>query len=153
MTLSPRFDRPRVYADEDIDRPLIEALRARSFDVLTVQSTLAFGEDDPAQLERDAASGRVLLTFNRRHFRRHHATWLASGRAHPGIVTIPQGGTAERRALRAAMLLDWLGAARLASRFVAWIDLQTRLHADEHIEGYTDEDARTALGLDEARLP
>jgi len=29
--------------NEDIDRPLIEALRARGFDVLTVQITRAFG--------------------------------------------------------------------------------------------------------------
>ncbi len=153
MTPSPRSDRPRIYADEDIDRPLIEALRARGFDVLTVQITRSFGEDDAAQLERAAAAGRLLLTFNRRHFRRHHATWLEDGRAHPGIVTIPQGGTAERRALRVAMLLDWLGAARITSRFVTWSDLQARLHAGEHIEGYTDADARMALGLDEARLP
>ncbi len=147
MTPSPRSDRPRVYADEDIDRPLIEALRARGFDVLTVQITRSFGEDDPAQLERAAAEGRVLLTFNRRHFRGHHAAWLEAGRVHPGIVTIPQGGTAERRALRAALLLDWLGAARLSSQFVAWIDLQKRLHTGERIEGYTEEDARVALGL------
>jgi len=132
---------------------LIEALRAQGFDVLTVQITRSFGEDDPAQLERAAAAGRVLLTFNRRHFRRLHAAWLEAGRAHPGIVTLPQGGTAERRALRVAMLLDWLGAARLSSRFVAWIDLQRRLHAGERIEGYTEEDARLALGLDEPRLP
>jgi hypothetical protein len=153
MTPSPRPDRPRIYADEDVDRPLIEALRARGFDVLTVQTTRSFGEDDLAQFERAAAAGRVLLTFNRRHFRRHHATWLEDGRAHPGVVTIPQGGTVERRALRAAMLLDWLGTARLSSRFVTWIDLQTRLHVGEQIEGYTDADMRMALGLDEARLP
>jgi len=130
---------------------LIEALQSRGFDVLTVQITRSFGEDDSAQLERAAAAGRVLLTFNRRHFRRLHVSWLEGGRVHPGIVTIPQGGTAERRALRVAMLLDWLGAARLSS-FVTWIDLQTRLHAGEHVEGYTDADARIALGVDEARL-
>jgi Domain of unknown function (DUF5615) len=152
MTPSTRSDRPRIYADEDVDRPLIEALQARGFDVLTVQNTRSFGEDDLAQLERAAAAGRVLLTFNRRHFRRHHATWLEDGRAHPGIVTILQGGTAERRALRVAMLLDWLGPDRLPSRFVTWADLQTPLHAGEQIEGYTDADVRMALGLDEARL-
>jgi len=151
MTPSWRPDRPSIYADEDIDRPLIEALRAREFDVLTVQMTGSFGEDDPAQLERAAALGRVLLTFNRRHFRRHHAMWLEAGRVHSGIVTVPQGGTAERRAIRVAMLLDWLGAAGLTARFVAWIDLQKRLHAGERIEGYTEEEARQALGLDEPR--
>ena len=74
MTPSPRSDRPRIYADEDIDRPLIEALRARGFDVLTVQNTRSFGEDDPAQRLRVVTAGRVLLTFNRRHFRRLHAS-------------------------------------------------------------------------------
>ena len=57
MTPSPRSDRPRVYADEDIDRPLIEALQARGFDVLTVTVTRSFGEDDPAQLERTLTDG------------------------------------------------------------------------------------------------
>jgi hypothetical protein len=53
---------------------LIEALQARGFDVLIVQITRSFCEDDVAQLERTASAGRVLLTFNRRHFWRHHAT-------------------------------------------------------------------------------
>jgi hypothetical protein len=88
--------------------------------VLTVQATRSFGEDDPAQLERAATLGRVLLTFNRRHFRRHHAAWVAAGRAHAGIVTVPQGGTAERRAVRVALLLDWVGRTAFASRLVAW---------------------------------
>jgi Domain of unknown function (DUF5615) len=79
MMPPPRPDRPLVYADEDIDWPLIEALRARGFDVLTVQIMRSYGEDDPAQLERAAAIGRVLLTFNRRHFRRYHASWLEAG--------------------------------------------------------------------------
>jgi hypothetical protein len=74
MTPRPGSDRPRIYADEDIDRPLIEALQARGFDVLIVQITRSFCEDDVAQLERTASAGRVLLTFNRRHFWRHHAT-------------------------------------------------------------------------------
>src|SRR2546422_8277128 len=86
MTPSPRSDRPRIYADEDIDRPLIEALRMRGFDVLTVQIARSFGEDDLSQLERATALGRVLLTFNRRHFRRPHARWIEGGRAHPSIV-------------------------------------------------------------------
>ena len=72
MTPSPRSDRPRVYADEDVDRALIEALRARGFDVLTVQITRSFGEDDPAQLERAAALGRVLLV-QQRDFQRQNS--------------------------------------------------------------------------------
>jgi hypothetical protein len=47
------------------------------------------------------------------------------------------------------MLLDWLGAVAIATRFVAWIDLQKRLHTSERIEGYTEAEARQALGLDE----
>jgi Domain of unknown function (DUF5615) len=148
VATSRRPDRPRVYADEDIDRPLIEALRARGFDVLTVQATRSFGEDDATQLERAATLGRVLLTFNRRHFRRHHAAWMAAGRAHAGIVTVPQGGTAERRAVRVALLLDWVGRTAFASRFVAWSELQLRLHGGERVASYSDAEVQLALALD-----
>ena len=49
MTPSPRFERPRVYADEDIDRPLVEALRARALDVLPAQRTRPAGRAVRAQ--------------------------------------------------------------------------------------------------------
>lgn len=144
---TPRREAPGLYADEDIDRPLIEALRARGFDVLSVQATRAFGVGDPAHLERAAALGRVVLTYNRRHFRRHHRAWMEANRAHAGIVSIPQGGSFARRAVRVGMLLDWFGPAGLASNCVSWIDLQTRLHGGERVPGYTDQEVRLALGL------
>ena len=146
----PRAERPRIYADEDFDHASIEALRQRGFDIVSVHSVRAFGESDPEQLARAVALGRVLLTCNRRHFRRIHAEWMAEGRPHAGIVSVPQGGSVARRVMCAALLFDWFGAEGLRSHCVSWIDLQELLHTGERVPGYTEADVQLALGLIEA---
>ncbi len=140
-------ERPAVYTDEDAGRSLAEALRVRRFDILTAAQAGLLGASDERQLEHAAGLGRVLLSFNRRDFRRLHTRWRAEGREHGGIVLLPQFGPVERRAVRAALLLDWLAAERAASRLVSWGDLQPRLHGGERLVGYTAEEVRLALGL------
>ncbi len=74
----------RLYANENFPQPAVEALRALGHDVLTTveagQAGLALS--DPEVLAAATASGRVVLTFNRRHFIRLH---LESSR-HAGII-------------------------------------------------------------------
>jgi hypothetical protein len=92
---------------------------------------------------------RVLLTYNRRHFRRLHRDWLAAGRSHAGIVVVPQTPPLSRRVLRIALLLDWLaglGAGGHHSRLFQWDDLQQLLHAGSRLTGYTEDEVRDALG-------
>ena len=72
----------RLYADENFKRAAVEELRRLGHDVLTVQEAGQQGGDDPHVLAYAAASGRAVLTFNRRHFIRLH---LQSS-AHAGII-------------------------------------------------------------------
>jgi hypothetical protein len=66
----------RLYADEDVPRPLVEHLRAMGHDVLTA---LEAGQanrqvQDPSVLAQATTLGRVVVTHNRKDFKRLHAT-------------------------------------------------------------------------------
>ena len=72
-----------LYADEDFALPVVVALRNGGHDVLTAQEDGRTGIDDADLLARAHALGRVVLTFNRRHFERLHRL----GQAHSGILS------------------------------------------------------------------
>ena len=72
------------YADEDFPGPVVAVLRARGYDILTVQQYGRAGGDDPAVLARGIELGRVVLTKNRNDFHHLHAAVPD----HLGIVTI-----------------------------------------------------------------
>jgi predicted nuclease of predicted toxin-antitoxin system len=89
----------RLYADEDIPLPLVERLRALGHDVLT---TLDAGQanqqvQDSVILAEATNQGRVVLTHNRKDFKRlHRAT-----PGHAGIISCTRddadpGGLAAR---------------------------------------------------------
>ena len=81
----------RLYLDEDaVDKALVRALRARAVDVEPANEAGMIERDDEQQLEYAAAEGRVVYTFNRAHFCRLHAQWLAAGHRHAGIVVARQ---------------------------------------------------------------
>ena len=96
-----------LYLDEDSSRHrLIGALRSRGFDVLTSFEAGMNGMSDEAQLAFATAQGRLMITSNARDFARLHLEWVGQGRAHAGIVLIPQQrfstGETVRRILRLA---------------------------------------------------
>jgi Domain of unknown function (DUF5615) len=75
----------RLYADEDVPRPLVVHLRALGHDLLTA---LEAGEanlsiPDPNVLARAASLGRIVLTHNRKDFNRLHARTPG----HSGIIS------------------------------------------------------------------
>jgi predicted nuclease of predicted toxin-antitoxin system len=74
----------RLYADEDFDRRVVEALRRLGHDVLTVQEAGQANRavSDAAILVSATTAGRVLVTHNRRHFIRLHR----EGQPHSGIL-------------------------------------------------------------------
>ena len=79
----------RWYLDEDaMAHALVQSLRARSLDVLTVNEADMAGKPDDVQLDFAARHGRVLYTFNVGDFCRLHAEYLDSGRSHAGIVVV-----------------------------------------------------------------
>lgn len=73
----------RLLADEDFPRPVALHLRSLGHDVqLAVETGLANRRtEDPILLEYAREHQRILLTHNRKHFRRLHATM-----AHSGVV-------------------------------------------------------------------
>ena len=94
-----------LYVDEDLSRhQLIWELRSRGLDVLTSFEAGMNGRSDDAQLEFAADRRRLLLTANTRDFAQLHRDWLEQGRAHAGIILIPQQrystGEIVRRLLR-----------------------------------------------------
>jgi hypothetical protein len=151
VTASPPRGSKPVYTDENASRRFTDALRARGFDVLTAREAGTLGQDDAAQLAFAASTGRVLVTFDRRDFRRAHAAFMRSGRQHAGIVLLPQSENLARTVVRASMLLDWLAANASdnagESPVVNWNDVQSLLHRGERIQGYSEQDVRLALGL------
>ena len=69
----------RFLADENIDRPIVEKLRSRNFDISYIEEE-AKGAEDTKVLEKAIEENRVLITFDR-DFNR-------PGKEHPGIIRI-----------------------------------------------------------------
>ena len=72
----------RLYADENFKYAAVERLRDLGHDVLTAQEASQQGADDTQVLAYATAAQRAVLTFNRRHFIRLHATTPK----HAGII-------------------------------------------------------------------
>jgi Domain of unknown function (DUF5615) len=74
----------RLYADEDFSYPVIQRLRQLGHDILTAHEAGQAGQgiEDAVVLAFATASGRAVVTFNRRHFVKLHAAVSS----HAGIV-------------------------------------------------------------------
>lgn len=87
-------DRLRLYLDEDTQRAdLIQALRARHVDIVTVAEANLLGQADDVQLRYASEQGRVIFTFNRGDFFHLHTEWLRNHQHHAGIIVSDQVGT------------------------------------------------------------
>jgi hypothetical protein len=71
----------RFYTDEHVAKAVIEGLRQRGVDVLSVPEAAMLGARDEEQLARAQAEGRVIFTQDEDFLRLH-----AAGAAHAGIV-------------------------------------------------------------------
>ncbi|MEM8861896.1 MAG: DUF5615 family PIN-like protein [Chloroflexota bacterium] len=93
----------KLYLDEDAQRTnLIQALRARQIDVLTVSEADHIGKSDEIQLTFTTENNRVIFTFNRGDFFHLHTKWLSEGKSHSGIIVSDQlsTGVVMRRLLK-----------------------------------------------------
>ena len=97
-------------------------------------------------LERASELGCVLITHNIGDFKAWHATFQRQGRAHGGIVGLPQTRPFPRLELRVAIMLDWLGTQQYASRLFLCGQLQQLLERGSRLSGYSEDDVREALG-------
>jgi predicted nuclease of predicted toxin-antitoxin system len=140
-------ERPSVYLDECVDQRLAPALRDRGFSVLTASTAGTLGATDDNQLRFATVHDLVIISYNRRHFRRLHALHLERGEPHPGIVLVPATSLLPRLTVRAAMLLDWMTATgERHSQLFDWRDLQYHFTQGLRLPGYSDDELRLALG-------
>jgi len=139
---------PPAYLDECIDRPFCEDLRTRGFDLLTASDAGQLAATDATRLAYATRLGRVLITYNRAHFVRHHHEFRLRGLEHSGIIVLPQTPPLSRRVLRAAMMLDWLGDREYRSQLLTWGAFQQELIRGLRppLDQYTEADVRQALG-------
>ena len=80
-----------LYLDEDSQSSsLVQSLRARGADVITAVEAGMLGRADAEQLERAAAQGRVLYSFNVGDFYGLHTALLSQGRSHAGLILARQ---------------------------------------------------------------
>lgn len=88
----------RLFADEDVSQPVVELLRHRGHEVLTVADVGRANQrwPDDAVLLFAMARGRALVTKNRRHFYKLHLAMPD----HNGIIACTEdpdfGGAADR---------------------------------------------------------
>jgi len=81
--------RIQLYIDEDaMAKILINGLRARGIDVVTVFEEEMTGCTDDEQLEFASSQKRTLYTFNVGDFCRIHKEYLTLGKSHAGIVVV-----------------------------------------------------------------
>jgi hypothetical protein len=78
-----------LYLDEDaMSRALVQGLRARGVDVLTVLDCGMEGKSDPAQLEFATSLKRTIYTFNVGHFCQLHTEYTTQAKDHAGIIVV-----------------------------------------------------------------
>jgi len=81
----------KLFIDEEMmSRTLINGLRARGIDVISVLDENRQGLDDASQLEFSTLQNRVLCTSNIRDFYKLHVEYLEYNKSHAGIIFVPQ---------------------------------------------------------------
>ncbi len=80
----------RILLDAHVSgRRIARSLRNDGHDVLALSEDAELGAlDDPDVLELAASEGRMLVTFNQRHFAPLLRQWAEAGRAHAGCVLV-----------------------------------------------------------------
>jgi Domain of unknown function (DUF5615) len=81
--------KPGVYIDEDaMSRALVQGLRARNIDVLTVFECKMVGKNDLEQSNFSTSQDRVIYTFTVGDFCQIHKEFLSQDIEHSGIIVV-----------------------------------------------------------------
>ena len=140
---------PPVYLGECVDVALADALQQRGFAVTLARDHGPTGASDEQQIAYATQRDWAILSHNARHFQRWHRTFIEQRRPHGGIILLPETGPLSRLAVRAAMMLDWIGLqGDHRSRLFKWGQLQLLLTGGYRLPGsaYTEGEVRHALG-------
>lgn len=73
------------FADEHVNRRIVQGLQRRGMDVVTAQERGRRSTDDALLLAEAAREGRLMLTNDTDFLRLHH-DWMNTGQDHAGIV-------------------------------------------------------------------
>ncbi len=90
----------KFYLDEHIPKGVVEGLRRRGVDILTVQEADRSGESDEKHLAFAAREGRVIVTFDDDFLRLD-----ATGVPHTGIVFFQTGRRTVGELIESLMLI------------------------------------------------
>lgn len=134
--------RPALYLDECVNVHVAPLLASRGFTVTTARAVGMLTASDREQLTYASACDAMLVTFDRRDYRRLHLRM----QQHAGMLLVTNRAL-DVLTLRIAIAVDWI-AARGAHRnhLFRWNDVQQGLIAGERVEGYTEEEHRRAIG-------
>jgi hypothetical protein len=75
-----------LYFDEDVSVGIVENLRTRGFDVLSVRDAGARGRSDDEQMLYAVSQKRAIVTHNRVDFENQHVKFLENGMKHYGVI-------------------------------------------------------------------
>ena len=75
-----------LYFDEDVSVGIVENLRTRGFDVLSVRDAGARGRSDDEQMLYAVSQKRAMVTHNRVDFEKQHFKFLENGMQHYGVI-------------------------------------------------------------------
>jgi hypothetical protein len=75
-----------LYFDEDVSVSIVENLRTRGFDVLSVRDAGARGRSDDEQMLYAVSQKRAMVTHNRVDFEKQHVKFLENGMHHYGVI-------------------------------------------------------------------
>ncbi|GAB4545852.1 MAG: hypothetical protein Fur002_20350 [Anaerolineales bacterium] len=75
-----------LYFDEDVSVGIVENLRTRGFDVLSVRDAGARGKSDDEQMLYAVSQRRAMVTHNRVDFEKQHRKYIDSGMKHYGVI-------------------------------------------------------------------
>lgn len=106
-----------LYADECVDARIVNGLRRRGIDVVSVVEEGSLGASDEHHLERASELGRVVLTADQDFLRLAHERAMA-GVQHPGLFYLLPA-TPVGEAVRAIAMLC---VAMTADEMVDWIE-------------------------------
>lgn len=79
---------PTLYLNENINPELVKLLAQFNVNAVHTYDVGNEGANDEFQLEYASERGYVVVTHNRRHYRKLHNDWTNSGKKHAGIIVL-----------------------------------------------------------------
>jgi predicted nuclease of predicted toxin-antitoxin system len=82
----PILQPPKLYLNEHISHQIAKQLRQHGFDVISTAEANMDSVNDDVQFAYAVSEQRAIVTFNHQDFAPLHASWLAEGKEHWGVI-------------------------------------------------------------------